>query len=297
MTQPLVSVIIPAFNRADSIERAITSVRDQTHANVEILVVDDASTDGTFTIASRLSEVEPRLRVIQLAVNTGAQAARNVGISKARGWWIAFLDSDDAYLPDSLERRLSAAIRDGCSAVHGECLVLRADGSSTELPTVPMRGDIRRDVLSRPGPTFPGMLVERRCLSVIGGLDESIRAFQEWDTAIRLAFITRFGFVPEPTFVWDQRGSDTISKDLRRSVAGYEQVMRKHLRSILRYGGPRVLASHLREAARQHREGGDRFRAMTRYAASLVLWPFGFVSLGRKLVRRVSSALRPFVEG
>ena len=286
--QPLVSVVIPAFNRARSVERAIMSVRDQTHKNVEIVVVDDASTDETFRVATQLSAIEPRLRVVRLAANGGAQAARNAGIASAHGAWLAFLDSDDTYLSDSIERRLRTADRVGCAAVHSECLVLRDNGSQEPLGTPPMEGNIHKAVLARPGPTFPGLLVRRECLLSIGGLDDAIVAYQEWDTAIRLSSVTRFAYVPEATFVWDQRSLDTISRDLRRSVAGYEQVVLKHVRAILKGGGPSALAAHLREAGHLHYRAGDQGRAFSRYALSLAVWPFALP----RAIRWVARAIR-----
>lgn len=277
--QPLISVVIPAYNRTNGITPAIDSVRKQTYENLEIIVVDDGSVDNTYAIATAAAVEEPRLRVLRHHRNAGAQAARNTGIAAALGLWVAFLDSDDVYMPDSLQRRLEAALREGASAAHSECLVLRADGSIESLGTVPMRGDIRRAVLARPGPTFPGMLVMTDRLRAIGPLDESVISFQEWDTAIRLSTVSRFAFVAEPTFTYDQRRQDSISSDRRRSAAGYEQVVRKHVRSILVNGGPRVLSAHLLEAARLHAYAGDRRTAWSRVMVASVLWPFAVRSL------------------
>ena len=276
----------------------MASVCGQTHQYLEVIVVDDGSVDDTYSIAEALRASDPRIKVLRHERSRGAQAARNTGILNALGVWVGFLDSDDVYLPNSIRWRLEVAERDRIGAVHSECTVLRGAGSRERLNTPPWHGDIRRQVLAYPGPTFPGLLVRRQCLNAIGGLDESIVAFQEWDTAIRLAFVTRFGFVPEPTFIWDQRGSDTISNDLRRSAAGYEQVVRKHVRSIVRHGGPRMLAGHFREAARQRRMADEQSSSMMREAVALVVWPPGVLAFGRKVIRRVIAAVRrPFAGG
>jgi glycosyltransferase involved in cell wall biosynthesis len=277
--EPLISVVIPAYNRGRSVVRAVESVRRQTHRHLEIIVVDDGSSDESRVAVRNSLQREPRLRVIQHDRNLGAQAARNTGIRAARGTWVAFLDSDDTYLPDSLERRLAAAATGGALVAHGECLVRDDEGAMRLFGTPPMQGDITHDILVRPGPTFPGMLVASQCFSLLGDLDESIVAYQEWDTAIRLAALTPFAYVADPTFVYDQRGSDTISKDRRRSVIGYEQVVRKHARAIVRNGGPRVLSAHLLEAARQHAAAGNRRTAWSRVVAAGVLWPFAVRSL------------------
>ena len=103
---PRVSVIVPVFNRAGSIPRALESVAAQTFQDYEIIVVDDGSTDGSADVVERLGLA--RVRLIRSPQNRGAAAARNIGISAASGQWIAFLDSDDFWAPDKLAHQLAA---------------------------------------------------------------------------------------------------------------------------------------------------------------------------------------------
>jgi glycosyltransferase involved in cell wall biosynthesis len=271
---PLVSVVIPSFNRSARLERAIDSVLAQTYRRLEVLVVDDGSTDDSWDLVTRLSAKEPRIHVLRHHANRGAQAARNTGITAAKGDWVAFLDSDDRYLPDSIERRLETALRTGTSLVHSECLVERADGVMEPFGIPPMTGDIRAAVLSTPGPVFQALLVRARCLSAIGGLDESIVAYQEWDTAIRLSFVSRFSFVSAPTFVYNTTSADGLSRNRDLSATGYEQVLLKHARQILRMGGPALVAKHLRETARQRRIAGQPLGSAVRLALGVMAWPF-----------------------
>ena len=97
---PLVTVLIPAFNRADTINRAIDSALAQDWPAMEVLVVDDGSTDQTRDRVRCYRD--PRLRLIERAINGGAAAARNTGIAEAKGDFIAFLDSDDEFLPGKI---------------------------------------------------------------------------------------------------------------------------------------------------------------------------------------------------
>lgn len=97
-----VSIIMPAYNAARYIEEAIASALMQTLADLELIVVDDASTDNTAAIAERFATTDARVRVLRQAENAGPSAARNRGLGEARGRWIAILDADDAFLPDRL---------------------------------------------------------------------------------------------------------------------------------------------------------------------------------------------------
>jgi succinoglycan biosynthesis protein ExoO len=104
---PLISVIIPSYNTSEFIETAIDSVREQSVQDVEILVVDDASTDDSVAVVQSISD--PRVRLLQNQNNLGAAMSRNRAIDAARGQWIALLDADDWFLPTRLENLLSAA--------------------------------------------------------------------------------------------------------------------------------------------------------------------------------------------
>jgi len=106
-----VSVVIPAYNVALCIERAIRSALDQSLPPIEVIVVDDGSTDSTFDVVSRLSRDDARVKLLKLPINRGPAAARNAGIESARGDWIAILDADDAFFSDHLRYLVNAAER------------------------------------------------------------------------------------------------------------------------------------------------------------------------------------------
>ena len=106
MESALVSVIIPTFNSAQFIAEAIQSVQKQTYANWEIIVIDDCSTDRTVAIISEFRANDNRIQLYQLSVNCGTGTARNLGLDKARGKYIAFLDSDDLWKSHKLEKQL-----------------------------------------------------------------------------------------------------------------------------------------------------------------------------------------------
>ena len=265
---PAVSVVIPMRNRAQLIGRAVASVQAQDVQDWEIVVADDGSTDDSARVVGELATRDERIRLVRLDRNRGAQAARNAGIRAARGEWIAFLDSDDEWLPFSLSARLEAGRESGAGAVHSECLIIRhPDPTPRPFGIRSYAGNITVDVLTNPGPMFQSLLVRKKHLECIGGLDESILSYQEWETSIRLASACEFVFLPQPTFIYHCHGGETISKDRLREAVGYRQVVRKHRREIIRHAGWKALAVHYLRISRFYRAAGRPLPALWTFAA------------------------------
>ncbi len=269
--QPLISVVIPAYNRADKIPLAIKSVQKQTYSNWEIIISDDGSTDTTGAVVEKMMAQDHRIRLIQHQANAGAQAARNAGIKAAKGEWIAFLDSDDQLLPDSLMLRLAVARRDNVSVVHSEAFIQRPNEPLDRYYIPAWSGNIYAKILTKEGPVFPALLVKKEALEKINYLDEKIRSYQEWDTCIRLAKHFEFGFEPQPTFIYDYRTPNAISRDAIRAGAGYEQSLAKHWREIIVHAGIGTLASHYDVAANWYRQGQDDKNARRCHGLATIL--------------------------
>jgi len=262
--KPCISVIIPLYNRQKTIRSCIESVLGQSFNEFEIVIIDDRSTDDSVNIVRKFKDL--RVRLFCNSRNFGAQAARNRGISEAKGDWIAFLDSDDKYLPNSLLSRLEVATSQGVSVVHSDCLVEKKITKKAKLLGVPpWQNNIYEQILRRPGPVYPALLVRKECLVSIGLLDETIKAFQEWDTTIRLAKNNKFGYVSQPTFVYNRTGNDTISGNLRNEAQGYLQIITKHRSEILRLCGNKAMSTHYWRTSRYYLAAGDRNLAWKYY--------------------------------
>lgn len=283
---PLVSIIVPAYNRQQSLARAIESILNQTLQDFEIIVVDDGSTDNTRAIGQELVLRDSRIRLICHEKNRGAQAARNTGARSANGDWLNFFDSDDWMLPTSIETRLTVARNRGVKVVHSDAFVLRPNRDRALFGMPPLSGYIYEALLRAPGPMFQAMIVSADVLHEIGGLDENVIAYQEWDTAIRLARNHAFGFVPEPTFVYDCMGSDTMSRNLIKSAAGYEYIVTKNLAEILLRVGPKAISQHYELIARHYAQAGAPDLATKSKLKSFLWWPNP-----KRAVRKLRSAL------
>lgn len=240
----LITIIIPTYNREKVIKNAIKSVLNQSYQNFEIVIVDDGSTDSTTQTITKVINQDSRIIYIKHPSNLGSQAARNTGIKSAKGDWITFLDSDDQLLPNSIKLRLDLALQKQVKVVHSECYVIYSDNNKLLFGVPPLEGRIYPNLLSAPGPVFPALFVLKDAFEKINYLDEKIVAYQEWDTVIRLAKYYEFAFVSEPTFNYDCRGTDNISKNLLRSANGYKQIIDKHWKDIIKYAGVNTLFRH-----------------------------------------------------
>lgn len=105
-TQPLVSIIVPAYNKCGTLKRCVKSLQDQTYTNLEILIIDDCSTDGTNGLASAMAASDKRVKIIELSENIGSYKVRILGVNKARGEFVAFVDADDTMEPRAIELML-----------------------------------------------------------------------------------------------------------------------------------------------------------------------------------------------
>jgi glycosyltransferase involved in cell wall biosynthesis len=128
-----VSVIVPVFNGREWIARSVRSALDQTSVSLEVIVVDDASRDGTREILSGLAAADPRVRLIRSGVRLGPAGARNLAMDTARGEWIAFLDADDRYYPQRLAQLLAAAAEHGVDLLGDNQRFVTEDGSRSGL--------------------------------------------------------------------------------------------------------------------------------------------------------------------
>jgi glycosyltransferase involved in cell wall biosynthesis len=196
---PLVSVIIPTYNRAGLVREALASVKTQTFRDCEIVVVDDGGADGTYEALA----ADRELRVLRHALCRGVAAARNTGAAAARGEWLAFLDSDDLWLPDKLARQISWL--EG----RPELLICQTDetwvrrGVRMNKPAAHRKvaGRIFLPSLARCMISPSAVMLHRRLLQDHGGFDETLPAAEDYDLWLRLTWRYEVGLVDEPLVI------------------------------------------------------------------------------------------------
>jgi glycosyltransferase involved in cell wall biosynthesis len=195
---PLVAVIIPTYNRAALLERAVQSVLGQTFRDFELMVVDDGSTDGTKEL-SLFKEPDPRLRCLKLPHNRGVSAARNVGVRVTSAPWLAFLDSDDEWLPHKLERQVR------WTNGHPDMPIVQAreiwirHGRRVNPPKTHEKfgGDLFAASLERCMITPSSAMLSRNLFEKSGGFNEDFPACEDFDLWLRITCRHGVGLVDE----------------------------------------------------------------------------------------------------
>lgn len=193
---PLVSVIIPTYNRAVLVQQTIDSVLAQTYPAIEIIVVDDGSTDETM---ARLAEYAGRVTVIQQN-NQGVAAARNQGIRRAQGIYLTFLDDDDLIEPAKIARQTELLqSQPAVGLVHCGYYLSDKDGRLRDKVWLWPQADLLRELACHNFIWSGAPLIRRECLTTVGLFDEQLTNGQDWDLWLRLA-LAGYGFavLPEP---------------------------------------------------------------------------------------------------
>jgi glycosyltransferase involved in cell wall biosynthesis len=272
-----VSVVIPTYNRAADVKRALDSVLSQTFPVIEIIVVDDGSTDNTREVVADFGE---HVRYIYKQ-NAGLSKARNTGIQAATCDWVAFLDSDDWWFPKKIQMQADAIKRNPeADLIYTSGWAVAVDGTRTLLqaadPTCLWPG-LRYSNLLTGGPS--SVMIRRDVLLAVGGFNESLVMSEDWELWVRLIQKHAFTFVSEPV-TGISITPNSMSQNPEKTIAGAERIMESPLLDGLQ-GVKRVIwrrrirASQIFHAAITAREF-DRAHGRRLLLRSLAQWPSPF---------------------
>jgi glycosyltransferase involved in cell wall biosynthesis len=267
---PDISVIVPTRNRCDLLPTTLRSALAQRDVDLEIVVVDDASTDGTPDAVRALGD--PRVRLVGQAARGGVSAARNRGIAEATGAWIAFLDDDDLWSPEKLARQLDVATRQERPWVYaGDVNVDRELRVLTALPP-PTPDDVMRSLAwFNPVPTGASNVVVRAdTLARVGRFDPELHRTEDWDLWIRLARIGPPSCVRAPLVAYRFHAANVAEDTL--AIVEEPEVLRA------RYGIDVDRAAVQRRAAWAHLRAGRRLGAARHYVRAVALGDLGSIA-------------------
>lgn len=270
---PLVSVVIPTYNRARIIRKALDTALAQTYENIEIIVVDDGSTDDTETA---LADYADKIRYIKQS-NQGASAARNHGIREARGKYIAFLDSDDQWLPHKLERQV-ALMESQPDLSFVACL------STVEKRSYAGYEDhatqFIRFIIQPFTQNMTRYVVRRDCFEKHGYFDPSIQGPEDWELWLRLLKSgCRFGYVPEPLMIY-VTSDDSISSRPYAMLSGEKIIRQRYVNTLPGFWQRLRLSSWCKARSYMNasvcfREEGKLLKCLGYMLASILICPIG----------------------
>lgn len=255
---PLVSVVVPAYNSEVTIDETLRSVRAQTYRNLEILVVNDGSSDGTSLIVEGHAREDARVRLFHQS-NAGLAATRNRGIAEARGEYIAPIDADDLWMPTKIEKQMRAMLAGGPKVGLVYTWYARIDDEGRIISTIYRPSDQGRVFRQMCMRNLPGNgsspLMRKQAVLEVGGYDPSLPACE--DLKLYLQIAERYEFAAVAEFLTGYRlTSGSMSTDFLRIVRGEELVISPFRKAYPQYerefreGRNATFASMLRRAVR-----------------------------------------------
>lgn len=218
-SKPLVSIVIPTYNRATLIERAINSVLAQTLQDFEIIIVDDASQDDTEAVVKSLTD--SRIKYLKHPTNLNGSAARNTGIKAARGEYLALLDSDDEWLPNHLAIKMNYLQNNTYRGIFGSYYIYYSDDLIRQVicQSPPKDCSLAEYILSGKGDTRTSTFVfETEAIKAIM-FDENLDKHQDWDLAIRFARVYKFGCETTSTVIAHYDRQQSISLKINHKAS------------------------------------------------------------------------------
>ena len=299
-----VSVILPTYNRSGSLHAAISSVLTQSYRDIELIVVDDGSSEDIEGLVRSIGD--PRIVFIRRMTNGGAAAARNTGVAQAKGKYIAFQDSDDLWLPRKLERQIAffAKLPDDVGVVTGGKLLYGRDarfnyGHGRVAYAPPPESILRLDedqvahLLTENRISLQNALFKKQHISDTVWFDSSAKANEDWDFAIRLVQKTRVYEDREPV-VLGFLSPDSISSNFRSQTIGILRILKKNRVLLERYRKQRSImlidvAAALFRANKLKRSFNFLVAGLKDYPPHVGLVPRAF---GRAIKLRIASLLR-----
>lgn len=287
---PLVSVVVPVYNRAELVIGAMESVWGQTYRPIELVVVDDGSVDHTrahvMQWASKHTD-EPDFDFHYLhQENSGANSARNLGIQHSKGELVAFIDSDDHWLPGKIEKQIPLFSRDPkVGAVYCGIGLVDVDSGvklSEDRKLYPQGWLLRELLIHDVTAGTPGYVVKKVCFDKVGFFDVNLKARQDWDMWIRLSTQYKIAAVPEILVEAGKHQGPRLSMDSKSSVDAHLRIFEKYAPLRRRFS---LSLRRAAEAALFRRLGRiyfhydlSRRKALVMYTKAIFTWPFCFDS-------------------
>jgi len=240
MRRPLVSVIIPNYNGERFLRESINSVLRQTYTPIEVIVVDDGSTDNSKEI---ITSYKKRIKSYFLP-HRNANVARNFGFRKSSGEYVQFLDSDVVIFPEKIKVQVERfrSLPADYGVIYGGYSVVERESNRRVDVLKGYRGNIYKILLEKDVVGNPSHLISRTTFERVGGYDEEMESMQDWDLWLRISNVSKFEFIPFLSAVYFIEGSQT-SSNLLKVINGRKKLLHKYYKELAKF--PYILSFHL----------------------------------------------------
>ena len=260
---PTVSVIIPTYNRPKFLERSLQSVYKQTFKDFEVIIVDDGSVcrADNEKIVDKYVRKGMKIKYFYQK-NIGAPGARNRGIKEAEGKYIAFLDDDDEFLPEKLERqvRLFEISSEKVGLIYTWAKEVDEKGNLLRKHCISVRGNSLKEILKRNFIPSPSAMVRKECFDKVGLFDENFPSCQDWEMWTRIASWYEFDVVEDFLVIYHKHFNFSIGKS-RNALYGYYAYFKKYQNLYLQLGMKSELSNYLGWLAYKMAIMGDKQKA------------------------------------
>ena len=281
--QPLVSVVIPAYNREGVIAACIKSAIDQGYDNMEIVVVDDKSTDNTVAVIEELAESEPRIRLVRHKKNKGEAGARNTGVMNAKGKYIAYLDSDDFWLPGKLQKQVefmeSAPEHiGGVNTLHYRQYQNKQRSIRGYLP---YKSKMNHANILTYGVGFTAgltLLFRRDLLKKMQPYREDMPLYVDWDWLARFTKLADIALIEEPLAVYDKNPNVRAGEIMKHAADLFLDTHGDDIRALPFINQRKAVCHIYLDVARSYTMNESKIKGLGYYIKAL--WQYPFLRLG-----------------
>jgi len=268
---PVVSVVIPTHNRKLMLKRALDSVLNQTLKEIEVIVVDNASVDGTEVMVKSIPD--GRISYFRHEINEGGPAARNTGIKKAKATLISLLDDDDEWFPEKLALQV-AQIKNAETKIGlvyaGSEIYDETTQKILRVHSPRYRGRVYEQLLLNNILSSASMLIKKECFDKVGVFDETLTSCQDWDMWLRIAEHFEFDYIDE-VLVRINMHTEQISNDYAQLIPGRTRMVQKHAAEFKKY--PKIYVVHLKRIGKLYCLNGTWSKSLNWFQQAIAVNP------------------------
>ena len=290
---PKVSIIIPTYNRANLLSRAIKSVLNQTFKDFELIIVDDGSTDNTRQVVEGFQKRDPRIKYIWQENFGGPAKPINAGLKVAQGEYIAFIESDDEWLPEKLERQLEIfqnSKKEDLGFVGCNVLIVNEKTKTTKVYNILNYDNkiLEKLLAGEFFSNFSTHMVKREVMNIIGLLDENLKLSADQDICLRIAKRYNFDFVSTPLIKYHVHEENiSMKSSYNKQLTDWLYILRKHQGLYKRY--PKIYSHVLRGLGALYILSGNCKQSRQYFLRSIAAYPLNFKSYRNLLLSFLGS--------